>query len=78
MTLDEHITDDTSGNVNEPPPKRQRKPKAKPAAVRASLQRIESEGSKDAAGDSENTTGDQPIGVTENVVHGANVETEST
>src|ERR1044072_5823907 len=35
-TLDGQIIEDASGSVNEPPPKRQRKPKANPVAEKTS------------------------------------------
>src|ERR1044072_4198750 len=77
MTLDGNVIDDASGTVTEPPPKRQRKPKAKPVAEKASQQEETPATQEEMAGNNEQATGDQSYKATENVTPGANTAQES-
>src|ERR1044072_5636086 len=78
MTLDGHVVDDASGTVNEPPPKRQRKPKAKSVAENAAQQEETPATQKEVAGNSEQTLGDQTNKVTENTTSAAKTAKENT
>src|ERR1044072_74365 len=57
MTLDGQVVEEAGRIVNEPPPKRQRKPKAKPVADDAAHQ--EETIQKEVAGNAEETNSDQ-------------------
>jgi ribosomal protein L14E/L6E/L27E len=63
MTLDGQVVEEAGGIVNEPPPKRQRKPKTKPVADHAAQQ--EETIQKEVAGNAEQLIGDRSNKATE-------------
>src|ERR1044072_2708335 len=77
-TLDGQIIDDACGSVNEPPPKRQRKPKAKPVAEKTSQQEETLATQVETAGNNEQAVDDQTHKATENVTPDANIDQENT
>src|ERR1044072_576461 len=77
-TLDGKIIDNARGSVTEPPPKRQRKPKAKPVAEKTSQQEEIPATQEEMAGNNEQAIGDQTHKATENVTPDANTGQEST
>src|ERR1044072_1414963 len=78
MTLDGQIIDDAGGIVNEPPPKRQRKPKAKQVAENVAQQEETTATQKEVAGNAERTIGDQYNKTTEIPTSAAQTSLENT